>query len=57
LFKSILTFPDRPSEKTGSPSKPVAKREKRNLGDSSHESTASDKSDRVRFHLHPFIPF
>jgi hypothetical protein len=35
----------------------VAKREKRNLGDSSHESTASDKSDRVRFHLHPFIPF
>ena len=46
-FKLIVTFFNNPFERTGSPSKPVAKRAKHDGGG----STASERSSRVRFRL------
>jgi hypothetical protein len=52
-FKPIVTFFDFPFERTDSPSKPAAKRAKRDGGG----STASEKSSGVRFRLRPLYQF
>jgi hypothetical protein len=52
-FKPIITFFNFVSERPDSPSKPAAKKAKRNGG----RSTASEKSTRVRFRLLPLYQF
>jgi hypothetical protein len=53
MFKPIVTFFNCPFERTDSPSKPAAKRAKRDGGG----STASERSSRVRFRLRPLYQF
>ena len=53
-FKPIPTFFDYPFERTDSSSKPASKRRRKRDGG---ESTASDKSRRVRFRLPPLYRF